>query len=211
MERKTKKIAFGRNGAWGSLVAGSIDREAYAFSCVDFDAFDLRAADYAVPLQVHEAMSLRRQYGEEHEKYLIPEAHITALCADKLDFNKAILASAFARMIPPISDPTKPNFPDVVKNRHGASGAGIFVVQDEQDERRYADHASREGCFCQAYVPGQIEYATHILLVESEVLYHSTNKYVMPDEFLVKGSAHQPAQEMLGTAMEGRVIGELTD
>src|SRR6202012_4053373 len=125
MERKTKKIAFGRNGAWGSLVAGSIDREAYAFSCVDFDAFDLRAADYAVPLQVHEAMSLRRQYGEENEKYLIPEAHVTALCADKLDFNQAILASDFAHLIPPIYDAKKRVFPYVLKKRDGGSGEGV--------------------------------------------------------------------------------------
>jgi predicted ATP-grasp superfamily ATP-dependent carboligase len=210
MERKPKKIAFGRNGAWESLVAGSIDTDSYAFSCIDFDKFDLRAADYAVPLQVHDAIALRRQYGEEHEKYIIPDAQITALCADKLDFNKAILASDFARMIPPIYDTAKRDFPYILKKRNGASGEGLFIVRNEEDERCCADYLGQEEFFCQAYVPGEIEYTTHMLLVDGDVLYHSTNKYIMSDEFLVKGSAHQPAREMLGTEMEGRVIGELT-
>lgn len=59
-------------------------------------------------------------------------------------------------------------------------------------------------------MPGQIEYATHMLLVDGKVLYHSTNKYDMSDEFLVKGSARQPQREMLGTDMEENVLRELT-
>ena len=159
----------------------------------------------------HEATSLRRQYGEENEKYIIPDIHVTALCADKLDFNKAILASDFARMIPPIYGTTKRDFPYVLKKRDGGSGEGTVVVRNEEAEKRYADHLSQNAFFCQAYVPGPVEYATHMLLVDGEVLYHSTNRYVMSDEFLVKGSAYQPAREILGTDIEERVIGELIE
>jgi predicted ATP-grasp superfamily ATP-dependent carboligase len=211
MERKLTKIAFGRNGDWEGLVGSSIDPALYAFSCVNFDQFDLRTADYAVPLQVHDAVALRRQHGEEHEKYLIPDASVTALCADKLTFNRTILAGGFARMIPPIYDTTKRDFPYVLKKRESYAGEGVFAVRNAEDERRYADYLNHDDFFCQAYVPGQTEYATHMLLVDGEVLYHSTNEYDMSDEFLVKGSARQPVREMLGTDMAGRVIGEMTD
>ncbi|HVE22724.1 MAG TPA: ATP-grasp domain-containing protein [Acidocella sp.] len=211
METTPKKIAFGRNGAWESLVAGSIDAASYSFSCVDFDRFDLETVDYAIPLQVHDAMALRRRYGEAHGKYIIADPDITALCADKLDFNKAILASDFAYMIPEIYETTKRDFPYVLKRRDGGSGEEIFVVRTEEDERRHETHLSRDSFFCQVYVPGQVEYATHMLLVNGEVLYHSTNKYVMSDEFLVKGTARQPEREMLGAAMDGHVILALTE
>ena len=211
MERKIVTIAFGRNGDWEGLVGRSIDHDLYAFTCVDFDRFDLRTADYAVPLQVHDAIALRRWYGDEHEKYIIPDIPVTDLCADKLNFNKTILAGDFARMIPPIYDTTKRDFPYVLKKRESGAGEGVFVVRNEEDERRYADYLSHDDFFCQVYVPGQIEYATHMLLVDGELLYHSTNKYDMSDEFLVKGSARQPVREMLGTDMAGRLIGEMTE
>ena len=114
-------------------------------------------------------------------------------------------------MIPEIYATTTRDYPYVLKKRDGGSGEEIFVVRTEEDERRYETILSRDSFFCQAYVPGHTEYATHMLFVNGEVLYHSTNKYVMSDEFLVKGSARQPEREMLGAAMDERVISELTD
>lgn len=122
------------------MVAHGIDPELYAFNCVDFNQFDLQTADYAVPLQFHDADALRRQYGEEHAKYIIPNTRVTALCADKLNFNRAILTGDFGRMIPPIYDTTNRRFPYVMKKRDSFSGEGVFIVRDEEDENRYADH-----------------------------------------------------------------------
>jgi hypothetical protein len=97
-----KRIAFGRFGDWGNLVQGTINRTEYAYDCVNFDEFDLALFDYAVPLTLWDAVVLRSRYGDRNAKYILPDAEVAALCADKKIFNETILESAYGWIIPPM-------------------------------------------------------------------------------------------------------------
>jgi hypothetical protein len=205
-----KSIAFGRVGEWETLVQDTIDLDSYRVACVDFWEFDLDRVDYAIPLKFWDCDVLRSRYGDWNAKYILPDAGVIALCADKKAFNEAILGSDYGWMIPPIRDGAAPAFPYILKKRDEDSGVETFVVRDLADEAPHAARLGTDEYFCQSYVPGKIEYATHMLILDGHVFYHSTNSYEMADEFLVKGSAMQPIDEVIGADMAPCIIEHLT-
>lgn len=193
-----KKVAFGRVGDWENLVKGTIDQSAYAVDCVDFGEFDLALFDYAVPLTLQDSVVLRSRYGDRNAKYILPDVKAAALCADKKIFNETILKSVYGWIIPPMFHEAARVYPYILKKRAQLSGVETFVVRNATDE---ASHAGRLGSyeyFCQSYVPGKLEYATHMLLVDGRVVYHSTNAYEMAGDFMVKGNAMKPIRELIG-------------
>jgi hypothetical protein len=209
LEDRVKKITFGRFGDWENLVRGTIDNNSYAFGCVNFSDFDLRLTDYAVPITLWDSVVLRNRYGDRSEKYLIPDARVIELCADKKIFNETILASDFAWMIPPIYRTAARVFPYVLKKRDELSGKEIFVVRDVADEEPHAARLSSDAYFCQAYMPGRLEYTTHMLITDGTVIYHSSNEYEMAEEFSVKGSNLAPIREIIGVDVGTSIINAL--
>lgn len=195
MEERVKKIAFGRCGDWENLVRGTIDSNEYAFECVDFSDFDLCLTDYAVPINLWDSVALRNRYGDQNKKYLIPAMHVMELCADKKVFNETILASDFAAVIPPIHRTEMRVFPYFLKKRNELSGREIFAIRNLADERPHVARLNSDEYFCQTYVPGRIEYTTHMLITDGTVVYHSSNVYEMPEEFSVKGNDLAPVRE----------------
>ncbi len=204
-------IAFGKIGDWMSLVAGTIDAHSYTFECVDFNTYDMSYTDYAVPLTIQDARILHRRYGETSNKYIIPKAQVIVLCEDKKLFNESMLDSPYRHLIPPMYDRSDHKFPYVLKMRRESSGNGIFIIHDEQDEAAHRARLEGDGYFCQAFVPGKIEYATHMLLAEGELVYHSSNEYHMGAAFSVKGSATPPIWENIGVDVSPSVIATFVD
>jgi len=202
-----KKIAMGRAGGWDQHVMHFLDRAAYAPVFVDFADFDLGAVDYAVPLTLEDAACLRQNHGDRHSKYLIPSAEVTARCADKKDFCEWALANGFAANIPPVYPPGTRQFPYVLKHRRLLSGVGIFPIRDAGDEAAHGVELNDDSYFCQAYVPGRVECATHILFGDDGQHYHSSNMYQMAGEFAVKGNDQRPVREWFGVFIADEVIG----
>ena len=59
-------------------------------------------------------------------------------------------------------------------------------------------------------MPGRTEYATHMLIVDGMVIYHSSNEYEMAQEFSVKGNALAPVSEVIDADVDARIIDELS-
>ncbi len=199
-------IAFGRFGDWASLVNQTIDKSRYIFDCVQFDDFDLNKIDYAVPITLRDAEILRLRHDENRTKYIIPNRDVVLFCNDKKEFNERILNSPFAPMIPPIYVEPERHYPYVLKKRDDLSGNEIFVIRDAADESRHIARLDADGYFCQAFVPGAIEYATHMLMVDNDLVYHSTNKYEMSDHYSIKGTCNRPKAEFINIEMNPIVI-----
>ncbi len=205
-----KKIAFGRSGEWDKYVVHVINKNEYTSVFVDFSSFDLAAVDYAVPLSLHDAAALRQRHGTRHAKYLVPDASVSAICADKRNFNEWALAGPFAAVIPPIYPPGGEKFPCMLKRRWQSSGVGIFPIRDAAAAHAHRDALNDPANFCQAYVPGRIEYATHLLIDERGVKYHSSNRYEMAEEFAVKGNEQAPVREEFDIAIPEEILNQLT-
>ncbi len=187
-----KNIAFGRVGDWDELVGETIDAGIYKSTCVDFLDFNLDLVDYVVPLTLKDARDLRQRYGDRHPKYLLPSIKAIWQCDDKKIFYRTAMEHGFGRMIPPTYGETDRVFPYVLKKREAEAGTGVFMIDGPAEEARQAARLASDEYFCQAYVPGRVEYALHLLLAGGRVLYQSTNRYEMPGEFSVKGLSLEP-------------------
>ena len=204
-----KKIAFGRIGEWEDVIPATIDTGAYDFACVDFLDFDLDAVDYAVPLTLKDARDLRGRYGDRHAKYLLPSLKAIWQCDDKKIFYQTAVANGFQHVIPPLYSETERIFPYVLKGREAEAGTQVFVIRNAADEAAFSARMSDDAYFCQAYVPGHVEYALHLLLVDGRMLYRSTNVYEMPGEYAVKGLALGPVDAIYGAETDPEVLNTL--
>jgi carbamoylphosphate synthase large subunit len=145
--------------------------------------------DVVVPLQIEHYAPLARFPEWRGRKFIVPSAEVVALCDDKLRLNDFFVAAGFGDFVPARRDYGAP-YPYVRKRRHGCYGLHCRIVNDADDERDL--HPGDAAWFAQAFVPGDIEYATHILRVGGRIRYVSTFTYTMAAAGLVKGALHAP-------------------
>jgi hypothetical protein len=129
----------------------------------------LLAHDLAVPLTLADLQHLRGLESLPPGNPLpLPDPACVALCDDKLACNRVLAAAGFAECVPPIGDALP--FPYVLKKRVDAWGDNTHVVASAEDERRFAGLLRDPDYFRQAFVPGQREYAAHLLVRRGRIV-----------------------------------------
>jgi hypothetical protein len=123
----------------------------------------LREHDLVVPLALEDLEKLRG-FGSllARNPLPLPDPDCVDLCNDKLACNRALAAAGFADCVPAIADSLP--FPYVLKKRIDAWGDNTHVIAGAEDERRLAALLRDPDYFRQAFVPGQREYAAHLLV-----------------------------------------------
>jgi hypothetical protein len=203
-------VLFGRKNTWKKCLADLIDGTKYTYNFANFSTDDLGEADCIVPLGLADYPPLRRQQGRYGNKYFIPPVTAVTLCDDKLEFNRMLLGTRFASLVPPLYRRATVRFPYIIKRREGSAGNGMIIVRDADAEAELPDTIRTADSFRQAYVPGDVEYATHMLIVDGQLIFCSTNQYVMPDEFTIRGRV-RPLQTNRGFNMDQATITEFVD
>jgi len=201
-------VVFGEKEDWIEPISKSIDRSKYSFVFSLFPNKNLEQADCIVPTKLSQYNDLRKLENDIDikGKYIIPNSALVAACHDKFRLNVDLTHSYFCDLIPAIYDVKDYLYPYVLKKEHGASGYGTFILRNREHEERYADIIDDPAFFRQAYVAGESEFATHILMVDGQLRYHSTNLYHMGDDFLVKGSATHPKSNEINIAQDDKYI-----
>jgi hypothetical protein len=182
------RIAFGQFAGWEALIRPNLDA-AFEASFVDLAGASLEAFDAVVPLATAHYAPLRMRPEMLGRRFFHPRADVAALCDDKLRLAEWLLAEGFSDHTPPLRSPGAP-YPYVWKRRWGAWGNACWFVAGPDAEREL-DPAD-EAWFAQAWTPGAVEYATHVLRVAGRVRYASTFTYDMGAEGLVRGQQHTP-------------------
>lgn len=204
-----RSVAFGFKADLNPLIESVIDRDAFTICFVDFETAALSQFDLIVPLTLRDIRMLRQHHAAQSHKFLIPSGAVTALCHDKKALNDRLLGSGFAQLIPPVQETAARTLPYVLKKKGALSGHEIFVVRTPAEDALLAERLASDQYFCQTYVDSCIEYATHMLIAEGEVRYHSTNQYWMAPH-AVKGNDAKPIREIVGLEIESGIIAELT-
>ena len=136
----------------------------------------LRECDLVVPLTLEDLDRLRGFGGLlAHGPLPLPDPDCVDLCNDKLAFNRAMIAAGFADCVPRIADALP--FPYVLKKRIDAWGDNTHVVAGVDDERRLGARLHDADYFRQAFVPGQREYAAHLLVLGGRIAAALTIEY----------------------------------
>ncbi len=186
-----------------------IDLAAYSYRFVDFEQANIFQANCAVPITFRDYENLRHYHAAYRRKYIIPLSEVVDLCRDKKAFNEAIRQTAFAALIPPMLQRHDVQFPFVLKKRISEAGLDVHMIKDATDAAHYAEQIASDDYICQKYVPGAVEYATHMLMAGGKLYYHSTNEYRMGQDFIVKGDAVRPQQEAFGIEADAAIIEQL--
>lgn len=151
---------------------------------------ELRAHDLVVPLTLPDLAQLRAFEPLLARNPLpLPSADSVALCDDKLACNRALAAAGFADSVPEIADSLP--FPYVLKKRVDAWGDNTHVIANAEQERRFAALLGDPDYFRQAFVPGQREYAAHLLVRDGRIVAALTVEYAFAHD-LHKKCREQP-------------------
>jgi hypothetical protein len=122
-------------------------------------------------------------------KFHHPSSRVVDLCDDKLKLAQFLVEEGFADIVPPLRAAGAP-YPYVWKKRQGWWGIHCHIVKGPQDESDL-DLNDRDW-FSQKFVPGEVEFATHILRVRGEIRYSSTFVHRMANASLVNGVKASP-------------------
>ena len=151
---------------------------------------ELGAHDLVVPLTLEDLDTLR-EFGPllARNPLPLPDPDCVDLCNDKLVCNRVLAAAGFADCVPEIADSLP--FPYVLKKRVDAWGDNTHVVANAEDERRLATLLHDPDYFRQAFVPGQREYAAHLLVRKGRIVASLAVEYVYAHD-LHKKCREQP-------------------
>jgi hypothetical protein len=186
--RRVRRVAFGAFASWMDLIRPNLDAR-YAPSFVNLSQVRLEDFDAVIPLQIKHYAPLFCQPELRGLKFFHPSPEVVSLCDDKLRLTEFLIAQGFANFVPPLRSFGAP-YPYVRKRRRGWWGMHCHIVKGLQDERDL--DLSDDAWFAQAFVPGQVEFATHILRVGGQIRYASTFVYKMATPTFVKGAHGTP-------------------
>jgi hypothetical protein len=184
------RIAFGQFADWEGYIHANLSPR-FEPSFVDLAEASLDAFDAVIPLLISNYEALGRHPELRGRRFFHPSAEVTALCDDKLRLTQFLIAEGFAAYTPPLRALGAP-YPYVWKRRWGGWGEACWFVGGPEDER--ALDLTDPHWFAQAWTPGPVEYATHVLRVGGRTRYASTFAYEMGAEGLVRGQRHAPRE-----------------
>jgi hypothetical protein len=182
------RVAFGDCPNWEKLIRPHLDAR-YVPSFVDLSRTRLSDFDAVIPLQLSHYAPLRRHPRMQGSKFILPSAQVVSLCDDKLKLSQFLTAQGFADLVPALRPAGAP-YPYVWKKRRGWWGMHCRIVNGPQDEIGL-DLNDRDW-FSQALVPGEVEFATHILRVRGEIRYVSTFVHKMAARAVINGVQDSP-------------------
>lgn len=171
-------VRFGQKPDWEPAISRALDTRRYTpqFGPPGGEG---PAPDLFVPLCLDDYRRLAGLPQAARPLCLAPAPTTVALCDDKLEFNRFLIAEGFGAHVPPIIAAPPRHFPVHLKARHGEWGVGVTAIAD-QAAYEAAAHALATGrAFLQADVPGRTEYALHALAQDGRLLWHGLMQYEM--------------------------------
>lgn len=156
---------------------------------IRFGPLGLESADFAdlvVPLTLEDTLSVSlesRARGTSHPLAAAPEK--IALCNNKHVLNETLRNLGFGDIIPECSPELRP--PYVLKKKIDQWGRNTRIIRNEYEEGRAGLDAHSDEYFRQRIVPGEEEYASHILMREGRILVSVTVRLKFAADIFVYG------------------------
>jgi hypothetical protein len=186
--RRGLDILFSRKDDWEPPLREAFRGTPHRITFDTFTAHNLAAHDLAVPLTIADAKLACDAPVAERSLLPLPSRPCIDTLDDKLQFHRAMVAAGFGQYVPPVSE--QPFLPYIVKRRIDECGVHTCIVGSFARERALAAECSSPDYFRQELVPGNREYATHIVYDERGIRFSLTIEYLFANDFFVKGQAH---------------------
>jgi len=192
LPKKRFPVLFSPKYDWEYAIRHSINLLRHQPVFADFKQADVAAFPLVVPLTIDDLLLLHQLYpGLNRKTFLVPGLNAVHICDDKAIFYSFLQKHGYAYLLPP--QRKNHGFPCVLKKRVDGWGKNCFIVRDKADENRYSSLLSSESYLQQEYVPGQVEYTTHILIKSGQVLFQGSLEFRFQTDLFIKGKRFQPA------------------
>jgi len=158
-----------------------------------FDDPSLNPDDYdlVVPLRLEALRQLNSPAAERlRRKALLPTDAVIDLCDDKLAFARFLLSEGYAANVPSLDPPF--DVPYMLKRRSDEWGEHCHLITSAEVEQQHAGLIASPDYFLQAFVRGDCEYATHMLVSGTRVTHCGTVQISFAADDLVFGEGIKP-------------------
>ncbi|QAU35570.1 ATP-grasp domain-containing protein [Janthinobacterium sp. 17J80-10] len=146
-------------------------------------------ADVVVPLQLadYRILGATPQF---QGKALFPTPETVALCHDKMRFRNWF-RNCFDLIYLPNETASSPLV--IARPRQGGWGSDAVVISTA-DQAQLAESRMNSNLFIEEYIPGNTEYAQHILFDEGQILYSALATHVHETEVYIQGKGCRPVR-----------------
>ncbi|MGA9587175.1 MAG: ATP-grasp domain-containing protein [Terracidiphilus sp.] len=182
-----KRILFSGKPDWTDDIKGGFRRLPHQieFGSITEDSF--QRYDIVVPLSLSALEDARRHSPLERNAFPLPPVESVQLCNDKYKFNQALIKAGFGRHIPRMAKGLALTPPYILKKRIGWWGLDCYIIRNRDDEEAQLDRIADPDYFCQEFVSGSAEFATHILFVDGRIVKALNIKYEFASDTPIKG------------------------
>ena len=155
------------------------------FGPITEDSFE--RYDIVVPLSLAALEEARRHAPLLKMALPLPTAESVRLCDDKHAFNQALIKAGSGRYIPKMAQGLGLTPPYILKKRIGEWGNDCYIIRNKDDEEAQRKRILDPDYFCQEFIPGSTEFATHILFVDGRIVKALNIKYELTGDAPIKG------------------------
>ncbi|MGV8988235.1 MAG: hypothetical protein ACOH2H_18345 [Cypionkella sp.] len=188
-----KRILFGQKLEWEAGLRTNADPGAFEIVMADLRFTALSGFDAIVPLELSDQECLT--YIGTGLPALLTPGPIRRLCHDKLMLNRHLIDLGFGDHIPTMRDRLPADaarHPVIIKARKAAWGNGTWLLLDTPVPDQIWTSLGKDSHFIQDYLPGRIEYASHVLMHRGVPQFCQTIEYDMGSAPAVKGTSQPP-------------------
>lgn len=183
---KPYHILFSKKEIWNDIISNSFKNTNIVVHFEEFTQADFSKFDLVVPLMVNDlSICIDRNIELRNQIIPIPSTEAFNICNNKLEFNKILKENRLCDFIPKIGNDIP--FPYILKKETGEYGATTFMINNHQEELKYAEFLNDGLHFKQELIQGNKEYASHIVFKNGKIESHIRICYTYDRENYIQG------------------------
>jgi len=184
--RKMKILFSNKRPEWEREISWGFRFTRHEIAFRELTPQNINDSDLVVPLTVNELNWLSEQRHLISENLIpIQSRESLELCDDKYLFNHRLIENGYADLIPEMGESLP--YPYILKKRQDGFAKHSYLIADAEQAQGYSEFLNHPEYFCQKFIPGSNEFATHILIKNQKIVRSINIEYVFRDEFPIKG------------------------
>lgn len=183
--KRKVKVLFSRERDWehGIRMGFQFTKHEIAFGEFSFD--NIKDHDLVVPLTIDDLMYLDGARDLIVDNPVpIPAKEVVLLCNDKYLFAQHLITSGFGDFVPKMGPGLA--YPYILKKRVDEGSKNCHIILGPQEEEKFANILTDPEYYTQMIITGPLEYATHILFKDQEILCALNIEYVFENDIPIK-------------------------
>ena len=186
MPERKLRILFSNKPDWEPQLKSAFSLTRHEIEFGELSPESIRRHDLVVPLSVPALEHLQQMRTLVADNPIpIPTLASVLLCDDKYLFNRQLIDDGFGEFIPRMDGDQF--YPYLLKKRRAEWSQDVHIIRSPADELKYANALASPDYFCQEFVDGPYEYATHILFKRGRIACSINMEYAFQGGTPIKG------------------------